>query len=442
MRRDPIDQRRTRRLAGSYLASVILHALAALLLLSVATSSSEQFAPESVQGNQIVSVTTQTIARPIPAVVPKAAPPVPHAPVLASPRARPQRAAKSHPRILHELAKFAPTAPPNPTPAPVASSVPNPQPTQETVVPTALPFAPAAPTSVPTAAAVAVAIKVPPTAVPSAAPTAAPTLAPTAKPRPIPTSMPTHAPSTPVPAQPTAAPATAAPVVVARVEPKPSPGQPSPGPTALPTANPQHGTAQTPGPKPAASAGPKGTSLAPKTQAAPKPVQVPATPAPARPPAKGPGKKPYPDINARLRSLIPTGPVTPTTGTYHADLSRMGGRLEPTPPPEVLAQTKYLFEESGKNAGLEGRIKMYVTAVHKIGPVTMCTGWLLRYPRPDRQYGSIGDRQLATGRVDLSGAGFGSPRTDYTVHPIIEQNVTYACSARSLTPFVAPSPSP
>ncbi|MGZ3497173.1 MAG: hypothetical protein ACXVAK_06380 [Vulcanimicrobiaceae bacterium] len=458
MRRDPRDERQSERLAGSFLASLILHALLIALLLSVATTSSEQSAPESIQGNEIVTVTTQRITRAAPAAVPRARPPVPYAPTVAPPRAQPRHAAQPHPRILHELAKNAPTAPPNPTPAPIASAAPNPLPTQEAIVASPMPFTPAVPTSVPTASAVAVTIKVPPTAVPPRAPTAAPTAAPT--PRPAPSAAPTLAPQTPAPPQPTAAPTTFAPVIsevtpqplrtpgapapkiAVQPKPSPSPGIPSPGPTTVPKPAVQQGKAEQPGPKPLASAGPKAGPSATKERAPGKPVEVPPTPAPAAPTVRPkPTGKPRPDINARLRSLIPTEPVTPTTGDYHANVSRLGGKLEPTPPPEVIAQTKFLYEEEGKRAGFEGRIKMYVTAVNHRGPVTTCTGWLLRYPLPGPQYGSLSIHEQQTGRVDPS-SDFGYPQRDNSVHPIIETNVTYACNEHLLEPFNPASPQP
>ncbi|MGH8163974.1 MAG: hypothetical protein ACREP1_06540, partial [Rhodanobacteraceae bacterium] len=145
MRRNEADPRRRERVAGSFLASLLLHALAALLLFSVATSSSEQAGSESVQGNEIVSVTTQRVARTAALKATQAVPPVPHAPQIAAPRAPQRVAAATHPRVLHELATFAPTAPPNPTPAPVASAVPNPQPTMAILSSSPVPIPPAAP---------------------------------------------------------------------------------------------------------------------------------------------------------------------------------------------------------------------------------------------------------------------------------------------------------
>jgi hypothetical protein len=440
MRRNPTDKRQPERLAGSFLASLFLHVLVALLLFSVATSSSEQAAPESTVGNEIVSVTTQRLVRAAAAPAPQPAPPVPHAPLIAAPRAPQQRAAASHPRILHELSVFKPTAPPNPTPAPIASAAPNPQPTAAVITTTPMPYAPAAPVSVPTAAAVAVTIKIPPTAAPKPVATAVPSAEPTAKP--APSAAPTRSPATPAPARATTAPAPKpAPIAAKLPAPKPSPGVPSPGPTSLPSPSAQHGANQSPGPKPIGSPGPKGLSPV-KARAPARAVQVPSTPAPAPRAAARPkpSRKRYPDINARLRGLIPTGPVTISSGSYHGSLSRLNGNLDPTPPPEIVAQTKFVFEETGKRAGFEGRIKMYVTAVHRAGPLTTCTGWVLRYPRSPGQYGSPSDRQIATGRVDPSGSDFGTPRTDYTVHPIVEANVTFACSARDLQPFAPSAP--
>ncbi len=57
---------------------------------------------------------------------------------------------------------------------------------------------------------------------------------------------------------------------------------------------------------------------------------------------------------------------------------RLPAALEPTPPPEVLAQTKYIYKSRGGSS--EGQVVMWVTSTHKAGPTTMCTGWLVRYP--------------------------------------------------------------
>jgi hypothetical protein len=142
------------------------------------------------------------------------------------------------------------------------------------------------------------------------------------------------------------------------------------------------------------------------------------------------------DINAKLRALLPHNNVNPSYKSYRQKIG-LEGRLEPTPPPEVLAATKFIFEERG--TGHEARIKMWVTNVRRDGPVTMCEGWLVRYPAapgvgmilpfgshvPDNNGGSIG----------------GVPGG--TLPPIVEAQASTACSERHLVPFAAsPAPSP
>ncbi len=73
---------------------------------------------------------------------------------------------------------------------------------------------------------------------------------------------------------------------------------------------------------------------------------------------------------------------------YKADVSSLRP-VEPTPPPAVLALTKYIYTENvGGNwkiwplgsAPEERTIKMYVTSVRHVAGVTMCTGWVVRQP--------------------------------------------------------------
>ena len=73
--------------------------------------------------------------------------------------------------------------------------------------------------------------------------------------------------------------------------------------------------------------------------------------------------------------MLPHNAVNPTMKTYAQSVS-LRGKINPTPPPEVLAKTKYLLDESG--AGNERSVKMWVTSVRHRGPLTLCTGWLVR----------------------------------------------------------------
>ena len=402
LRRDPLDRRRPERTAASFLASLIVHALIALYLFSVATSSSEQ-APESVQGAVIMTVSTRPVPSSAPVSVAKVSPPVPHAPIVPKPVAAAQpRSAPPHPQVRHELSKFAPTAPPNPTPAPVSSLAPNPVPTQAVIAVSPAPIPEQVPTSAP-ATTVAVSIKAPPTAAPSPRPSAAPT----------------QAPHTPAP-QPSAIAVSPMPIAAVSAAPVATPGIVSQVRIAQPKPQ-QHGTAATPGPKALASPGPKGVSPV-KSAAAPRPVTIPATPRPA--PIQLPGRH-KPTLNQRLNSLIPTpGPsFTPEPVKRYG----IGGSIrptpqpEPTPPPEVIAATKFLYVENPPSqrwkesilgvAPEERYIKMYVTSVKKIGFINWCKGWVLRSP--------------------IAGSN----------KWIIEPNESLICGGH-LEPFSAPSPLP
>jgi hypothetical protein len=414
--RDVNDRRYSARLSTSFVASLILHALAALLLFSLATSSSEQASSESVQGAQIVTVTTQAVPKTVAVAVPHAAPPVPHARVAPQQPIAQPRSAPPHPLIHHELAKFAPTAPPNPTPAPQASAAPNPQPTQPEISLTPMPIVAAVPTTVP-AKVVAATIRVPPTTAPTQAPTAAPTA------RPVPKVV-----------QPKAPAATFAPLI-AQIRPqavvtpglssqikiqKPTPGVPSPGPTRLPVPSTQHGGAASPGPKALGSPGPKAVART-KVNAPVKPIQtVPATPRPvsAAPARKSGGS----NLNRRLQNLLPSpGPyAVATPRRYQGDVGRVKP-TEPTPPPAILALVKFTYTENvggqkwklwpGGSAPEERYVKMYVTSVRRAGPVTLCTGWVVRTP--------------VAGNTMW----------------IVEPDETFPCSGH-LEPFIAPSPPP
>jgi hypothetical protein len=182
----------------------------------------------------------------------------------------------------------------------------------------------------------------------------------------------------------------------------------------------QQGTAPTPGPKPIASAGPRGQAPS-KSSGPPRPVQVPATPHPA-PIAAG---KKHLSLNERLHNLIPTaGPsVSPAPRKHYNLLGNINPtpEPEPTPPADVLAATKFLYVENvgsqrWKQSWLgtapeERYVKMYVTAVKHIGFIQWCTGWVLRAP--------------------VAGSN----------KWIVEPNQSFVCSGH-LEPFTPPAPVP
>lgn len=466
--RDPRDRRYRERLAGSFLASLIIHALLAALLFTVLVSSSQQGATENVQGGEVVTIARYSpvsVANQPAAVHAVAA--IPHvrtiAPIQHAPLAQPQT--QRLPVNRHELAKTAPTAPPNPRPIPQQTPQPNPAPTQNVFETQPHLQLPAAPVSVPTVAPVAVAVKSPPpTIVPSPVPTSAPSARPSPKPAPVVPA--TARPATPAPvlpkASPTAAAAlarvsaapSAAPAARASASPAPRPGVPKPSPTSTAAVARTAGTAPSPGPSAGASPGPQ-AGAGPKRQAAPaRPIPVPPTPAPG--PRAAPTPKPTTapsNLNAKLRSLLPNNPVHPTTKSYGMNFS-LRGRLEPTPPPEVLAKTKYLYDV--RNTGGEARVKMWVTDARKTGPTTVCTGWLVRYPQAVRGgyagpvYGDgNGNVQNnvhagpANGTQVTIGGGGGTHEPlspfDAGVPPIVDGIVSQPCDGRLLVPY-APSP--
>lgn len=115
--------------------------------------------------------------------------------------------------------------------------------------------------------------------------------------------------------------------------------------------------------------------------------------------------------------------------------------MEPTPPPDVLAKTKYLYRS---DRGTE-RVVMWVTEAHKAGLTTMCTGWLVRYPINGTPMlagaGTLHPTDIAPANgMQMSvggGAGHGY------LPPIVDGIVTQACEGHLLTPFdssAAPSP--
>ncbi|MEO6836420.1 MAG: hypothetical protein ABI231_11010 [Candidatus Tumulicola sp.] len=431
--RDPRDRHYRERLAGSTLASVILHALIAMLLVSVIVSASQEGATENVEGGSVVTLERRTpaVAAKSPAAA-QAALSVAHVPRLAPVRhaalAQPQT--QLLPQNRHELAREAPTAPPNPRAIPQQRAQPNPAPTQNVYEVHPGSELPAAPVSVPTVAPVAVAVKTPPSAAPSPAPTA---VAPAAKASPAPVA-PSAAPTAAVAVRASAVPSSSpAPAARSSMAPAPRSGVPSPSPTALAAAAKTHGAAPSPGPKGVGSPGPR-AGIGAKTKAVPaRPIELHPTPSPAPRPTKA--RASPPDINARLRALLPNNPVNPSSKQYAPQLS-LRGSLEPTPPPNVLAQTKYLYRSRG---GSEARVEMWVTAIRKAGPTTICTGWLVRYPY-NATASHPGDFAPANGTQMTVGGGRGSPAV---LPPVVEGIVSAPCEGRLLVPYAAsPASSP
>jgi hypothetical protein len=452
--RDPRDRRYPERLAASSLASLLIHALLAAFLFTVLVSSSEEGANENVAGGEIV-----TLSRNSPVAVanqPSAThtvAPVPNVPVIAPPRHAPPVVPQAQRQQVnrHELAKIAPTAPPNPLPIPQTTPQPQPAPTQNVVETQPAAQIPAAPVTVPTVGPVAVSVRIPPTAAPSPAPSTAPVARATPLP-PQPSARPSVKPATPAPAAPkpvpSRAPARAAPAIprpspapaaVASTKPAPVSGVPKPAPTSTAQAH-TVGTAPKPAPSGGASPGPRPGNAGQSRAAPQRPVAVAAPPSPRPEPKPKPARKAPPNINARLRALLPNNPVNPTMKQYTPSYS-LRGHLEPTPPPDVLAHTKYMYETRG--VGSEERVRMWVTATRKAGPTTICTGWLVRYPQQIRgnyaplpsnvNAGSPNGTQITIG----GGSGAQPPLSPFAagVAPIVDGIVSQPCDGRLLVPF-------
>ncbi|MGR4064002.1 MAG: hypothetical protein ACLQPV_00970 [Vulcanimicrobiaceae bacterium] len=172
-----------------------------------------------------------------------------------------------------------------------------------------------------------------------------------------------------------------------------------------------------------------------------KPVALRPTPSPA-PHASAHGQTP-PDINAKLRAMLPNGPVNPQMKQY-AQHPTLEGHLVPTPPPDVLAHTQYIFDERGTGGNAE--VKMWVTSVRHEGPLTVCTGWMLVFPETVRGGYAVQPREApvppANGGSITVGGTTGGPLgpSEAGLDPIVQGIATTTCSARRLTPFTPPAP--
>ncbi|HTU81599.1 MAG TPA: hypothetical protein VMF61_05695 [Candidatus Acidoferrales bacterium] len=422
-------------------------------MFSLVSSSSEEGASESVSGGTLVTLeraapvvatvpAPQHPVQPVPNV-PHVAPEVHHAP-LVHPKTQP------HPPQQHELAMNVPSASPNPSPLPQQTPQPNPQPTVPAVDIRPAPETPAVKvTPQPTIAPLRVA-EVTPSARPSATPQ--PSAAPTSTPlpaTPAPTAPPTQHPSSPAPPAPAAtARATATPAAQPRptavatvaelphdqptTSPAKTPGVPAPTITSAPQST-QHGPQATPGPsgpKPGAKAGNNGHAPAPGR------VKAPQAPPSPKPPASKP-KSTAPDINSKLQDLLGNNnPVKYQTYEQHGNVSV--GSTEPTPPPDVVARTKYMYTERG--AGSDSRDVMWVTGTHREGPLLICDGWMLRFPsasQPAFKQGTMTNN--VSGGIEIHAGGLPGG----VLAPIVEENAHISCTQHALVPFAGPpAPSP
>lgn len=139
--------------------------------------------------------------------------------------------------------------------------------------------------------------------------------------------------------------------------------------------------------------------------------------------------------------MLPHGPVTPHTLHYSGSLS-LAGRLEPTPPPSVVARTRFLFQ--GPAGGGDGMLKMWVVGVERRGPLLICNGWILHFPQtigqgiltaPNVPVGPANGIQIGGAHQVLSGFAAG-------MAPIVVGMGTAECTQRALVPFTPPAPLP
>ena len=135
--------------------------------------------------------------------------------------------------------------------------------------------------------------------------------------------------------------------------------------------------------------------------------------------------------------MLPHNDVNPHeySQSFHPGLR---GSMEPTPPPEVVAVTKFMFQEKG--AGSDALDKMWVTSTHREGPALICDGWMLRYPPASQPAPKVGTmtHPVSGGiaiQVGTANVGLGPP--------IVEASAHVSCTERALVPFAPPSsPSP
>ena len=376
-----------RRHAIAALTSLLLHVILAATLFTIALSPTE-FEPQAQVSASAVMLFERRVAairrsvRPVPPkrIVEPSSSPQPPRPV----------------RRQRELSVPRPHASPQPPPRPVRTPRPRPAPTQ------------AAPVERVTPAPLVAAVQPTPKVLPTNAPTPRPSPVPTRSPVPIPKPPPTQMPS-PLPTRVPSPVPTVAPTTLPRVVPSPAPH-----PAKL---------AATPGPARSAAPAPQAAVTQP-ARAPHRPIVIAPTPAPR--PTKEPSA-----LQRRLNALIPRVHSTPSSMRRTRSVYHIGINLGPTPPQSVLALTKFLYRRDGA----DGKLQMWVTGVTHRGPLTICRGWLVRVPPP--RYAS------APGPI---GGIFGSGRRPSLDRgrsgeaPIVEADVSYICSARLLTPYVAPTP--
>ena len=347
-RRDPRDRRYPERLTGSFLASLLIHALFAALLFTVLVSSSEQGANENLQGGEVVTVsrTSPVVVANQPAAT-HAAVPVPHVRVIAplqhAPLAVPQT--QRQPTNRHELAKTAPSAPPNPQPIPQTTPQPNPEPTQNIFRDKAVQRSSGSSDQRADGRAGSgrreaasdhgsVAFTLDRAGRASVAASARADRPPERQ----------AGDSGPGAAEGVAKPGGRRP----RQHRSRSAGcraQAQRAPRPLRTRLGRHRSRRraAPPPRPDHAKAPGRRVRTPRTVRSP--CGPTASPGP-RPTAAPKKQQNAPNINAKLRSLLPNNPVHPSVGTYTPSYS-LRGRLEPTPPPDVLAKTQYMYEVKG-----------------------------------------------------------------------------------------------
>lgn len=374
MRGKPDDRRR---FAIAYACSILIHALALVLLAVFAVQLIESQPAERLVADTEMTVRIET---PEPAVQTHA-PPAPRRPV----------AAPVLPR--HELARVRPSAPPQPTPPPHPVVAPRP-PGRPTVVPTATPTE--RPTATPTAT---------PTERPTTTPTERPTIAPTERPTIAPTERPTVAPTERPSATPTERPAPAA---TDRPAPRSTERVAAVAVAAPPVAVP----VLTSAPATAATA----RSL--------PPPPGPALTAAAAPPSPGSALS---SLNARLRAALPSasppGMQRVDLGTYSTNRVLDAYEAALAPPLEILAKTFGLIHTTRTVAHADSIAYVYERTRDLLGREVCRAYRITEHPLRDAP---VPPSRLGPGAVEF-------PRSLADVKPVVE-TVEVSCRAPGMIP--------
>jgi hypothetical protein len=143
-------------------------------------------------------------------------------------------------------------------------------------------------------------------------------------------------------------------------------------------------------------------------------------------------------LNDLLGKMIPHNAVNPphSATSFHVAVNTS---MEPTPPPEIVAMTKFTYQEKG--AGSDALVKMWVTGTHREGPALICDGWLVRYPQTSQPAQMAGTMAHPVSGGIVIGTSVGGSAAGGLGPPIVEAQAHVSCTQRGLVPFTRPAPS-